>query len=638
MTTAAHSAWFVALPDAAIARAASDTLLAARGGVLARHASGRPWIIGYGYHTPAPPQRYGDELRTAAAGRLRIAIAGFCPAPDRELRRAAAQAGRGRVEDLLRLPGSFHLITCAEGQVSLYGDVAGLRRLFHSRLDDGLPVAGDRAAALAALTGGALDERWLGARLLNPEMPADLLWSRLSPYRGVVPVPPGHRLRLDHDGVSAACYWRPPAAVLTLTEGAELLRTALSRAVEAAVSQAGRASVQLSGGWDSAALAALACRARPKGGTLLLTVASATADNPDVRWARHTANRLRPAEHQVLEACSYPLLFDGLAEPIVTDEPASFMVSSARIRHLTGVLTRYGSAAHLNGQGGDEVLLAPLAHLFDLWRRPGLAWHHLRGYAALSGVGTLPLLAALLRARPSWRGPRRDAGGASLRWAPASARPTFRPTLVTGSEAVPLLPPWATAAATEQAATLLDMLDPPEGDTVTHATVTRIRACARRAAAYRDALAQHDVPAHFPYFDQAVIDACLATRPEVRTTPYQPKPLLAAALAPIAPGLLVRRDKGHHNHDLHAGLAAHAPHLLELFGDDCALARAGVIDAALLRRALTGTGPSSVAGGLPLAFLTETLAMELWLRHRTGGSDHVLEPGPGRAPDRRAAV
>ncbi|MEW9556321.1 asparagine synthase-related protein [Nonomuraea sp. NPDC050783] len=222
--------------------------------------------------------------------------------------------------------------------------------------------------------------------------------------------------------------------------------------------------------------------------------------------------------------------------------------------------------------------------------------------------------------------------------------------LVTGREETPLLPPWASAAATEQAAIMLGTLGPPEGDAatdtatdtamdaVTHATVTRIRACARRAAAYRDALAQHGVPTHFPYFDPTVIDACLATRPHERTTPYQPKPLLAAALQPIAPGLLVRHDKGHHNYDLHAGLAAHTPYLLEVFGDDCALTRADLIDAPVLRRALTGTGPSSVTGGLPLAFLTETLALELWLRHRTEGSDHVLDPGPGRAPDRRPAV
>jgi asparagine synthase (glutamine-hydrolysing) len=210
--------------------------------------------------------------------------------------------------------------------------------------------------------------------------------------------------------------------------------------------------------------------------------------------------------------------------------------------------------------------------------------------------------------------------------------------LLTGCEAVPQLPPWASGAATEQAIELLNALGPPAGDVVTHATLARIHACARRAAAYGDALAQHGVPVHFPYFDRAVIEACLATRPEARTTPYQPKPLLAAALEPIAPRLLVRRDKGHHNHDLHAGLAAHTSHLLDLFGDECALARAGLINAGVLRRALTGTGPLSLAGGLPLAFLTETIAVEVWLRNQEGDIDDVLAPGTGRAPQRRAAV
>ncbi len=54
-----------------------------------------------------------------------------------------------------------------------------------------------------------------------------------------------------------------------------------------------------------------------------------------------------------------PLFFADLNEPQpAMDEPAPFAAGRARQRYAARLLGEYGAAAHFNGQGGDEVLLA----------------------------------------------------------------------------------------------------------------------------------------------------------------------------------------------------------------------------------------------------------------------------------------
>ncbi len=52
-----------------------------------------------------------------------------------------------------------------------------------------------------------------------------------------------------------------------------------------------------------------------------------------------------------------PLFFADLNEPrLALDEPAPFTAGQARQRFTARLLGEYGTVAHLNGQGGDEVL------------------------------------------------------------------------------------------------------------------------------------------------------------------------------------------------------------------------------------------------------------------------------------------
>ena len=237
------------------------------------------------------------------------------------------------------------------------------------------------------------------------------------------------------------------------------------------------------------------------------------------------------------------------------DEPYSFAAGSARQRYVGAELAQRGVAINLNGQGGDEVVLAPWAHLPELLRRaPRRGWRNLRGFAALREIRlTDALRHALARPEPFHHWIERAARGVRQEVTGAGA--------AMGWEAPPLLPPWASqdavelaAAAIGEAARTADArgvafpVDPTPG---MHAAIVRIRASAYRAALYRDAMAATGAPTAMPFFDHRVVEAGLSTRPEERTDPWEPKPVLRAALRHEMPvELLARRTKGHYNTDI----------------------------------------------------------------------------------------
>jgi asparagine synthase (glutamine-hydrolysing) len=181
-----------------------------------------------------------------------------------------------------------------------------------------------------------------------------------------------------------------------------------------------------------------------------------------------------------------------------------------------------------------------------------------------------------------------------------------------GWEAPPLLAPWASDDAEELVrAAILEATPHTVAQQGMHATLARIRSAAYRVALYRDAMVWHGVPAEFPFFDRAVLEGCLAVRPWERTDPWQPKPLLRAALTGMVPErLLTRRTKAHYNDDIYWGWKANQHHVADLL-DDSQLSGLGLIDPSVLRRNLRSFGPS----GLAPAFVTDTIACEVWLRN-----------------------
>ncbi len=598
-------------------------LLTAEADTAVAHDSGRPWLFGHGIM---------GELRTIVVGRARVAVIGTCLAGDVELRAHVEYAvQRDNYDVLTALRGSYHLAVMSPDGMLMFGDVAGFRRVFTSQAG-GVTVASSHADVLRRLVAAPVSRTWLAARLASPEMPSPLRES-LSPFEGISAIPAGHRLTLRQGAARHTPYWTPPQATKALAGGAPVLAEALTCAVSGRVRAVTRpVSVQLSGGLDSTAVSCLTAEGlRDRSALLLVTAASVSPGNDDLLWARQVAEHLTPAEHLVLDAQEIPQFFDDL--PNVAsgmDEPAPFTAASVRVHHVAGLLAARGVQMHFNGQGGDEVLLAPLAYLRDvLHARPRLGWRHLRGQAALRSLH-LPRLARSVLAVPSYR--------QWLRWASQALRTEVPAEAdAVGWEAQPLLPLWASHDA-EQLVRAAILSAPPTAakERSTHAALVRIRSTAYRAAMYRDVLAGHGVPAEFPFLDRAVLEAALAVQPWERTDPWQPKPLLRTALAGAVPArLLARRTKTHYNDDIYRGWTANRHRVAELL-DNSRLAELGLIDTGLLRRCWRSFGPS----GLAPAFVTDTIACEVWLRslakpftqHREADDvriRHQRVPGPG---------
>lgn len=489
------------------------------------------------------------------------------------------------------------------------GDVAGFRRVFSARVG-GTELLASHAGILGRLLSAPVSPVWLACRLANPEAPA-VLRDTLTPFVGVNPVPAGHYVELARGWCRTERWWVPPSPEVPSARGALVLAEALALAVADRIRQAaGPVSVQLSGGLDSTALAFLASPARP----VLVTVAGRSPASDDLAWAEHGASLLPGCPHRVITADAAPLFFSGLDSVPVLDEPASFAAGAARQQHVAAVLSGYGAVLNFNGQGGDEVLLAPLAYLRGALRSVArTGWRHLRGHAARTGV-RVPALAVAVAHRQSYAEWLRSAA-AALGTEPSAA------DRLAGWEAQPTMPPWATSDAVSLVGAAIRRAEPVPlaEDRAAHAALVRIRASACRAGLYRDAMGSAGVPTAMPYLDRAVIEACLSVLPWERTDPWQPKPLLRAALAAAPDGLLSRRTKSDYNADIYHGWAVHRSDVADLLAGS-RLANYGLIGLGQLRRCLAAFG----SGRLPPAWVTDLIAIEAWLRD--------LDRGPGQPP------
>jgi asparagine synthase (glutamine-hydrolysing) len=125
-----------------------------------------------------------------------------------------------------------------------------------------------------------------------------------------------------------------------------------------------------------------------------------------------------------------------------------------------------------------------------------------------------------------------------------------------------------------------------------------------------------------PFFDDRVIEACLAVRPSERVTPWRYKPVLSAAMSGIVPEACLRRtNKATASMDASNGLREHRADLLALW-EGSRLEELGLVDGAELRHLVRR--PAS--RGLSDAILYSTIAAEVWLRGLA--RDHGRVPRP----------
>jgi asparagine synthase (glutamine-hydrolysing) len=551
-----------------------------------------------------------DELVAVQVGRAQVTVIGCCPVTVAAL---SALAHRVRtIADLDRLgaglSGSFHLVAALDGRIRVQGSVSGLRRVFHTQLGQ-VTVAADRADVLAGLAGAAVDEQWLAARLVYPFLPHPVADG--CPWQGVqVLADDCYLLTKAGQPARVVRWWYPPEPVAPLAEAAPLVAQALVAAVEARTRAGGTISCDLSGGLDSTPICFLAARGNSR--VIAVTLVSADPGQDDARWAQRAADQLGGIERLVLEMRQLPLMYADAGEGGVgADEPHIVIRDHARITVVARQLVERGSRLHLRGMGGDQVLQAPAAYLHTTAvDHPRIAASHLRGRRAVSGWPLSATLRGLAdrRSYQAWLSATVD---------DLTAPPPVRGMPDLGWGPAVRLPPWATPQAADAARTLLHQaatnaqpLAPTRGQ---HATLEHLRGVGYLTRHLAGIHARAGLPLAAPFFDDRVVEACLAVRLHERSTPWRFKPLIVEAMRDLVPAAVLHRTtKGDFSVDGYTGLRHARAHLAGLL-EDPVLARLGLVDADALRKVCLGIYPYT----LDLVALDRTLACEAWLRTLT---------------------
>ncbi|GAA3502753.1 hypothetical protein GCM10019016_098620 [Streptomyces prasinosporus] len=591
--------WFLVFPDtdavaALAARARSG------GAQEIPHASGRPWLVGRW------PTR---ALRTARCGRVRLAVLGQHAVTEEEAARAARAGSPEAAEERARTwPGSHHLIASFDGRTLVRGTVTGIRSVFAARAPraGGAHLVSDRADVLAALTGADLDEGRLAVHLLSPgilhPLTAQTVW------HGVDVVPGDRRVLLDHDGhLRTSRCWTPPPAELSLAEGARLVRHRLADAVAVRTAGHGLVSADL-GGVDSTAVVATAVRGGAK--TVAYTAAVHDVLGDDVGYARRTVEDLA-IEHHVVPASAVPLTFDRVdALDDDLDTPSLYAVNRHRRMYIVELAAERGSPLHLSGMGGDELFSGASAHVHGLLpRHPRTAWRLARGFVSRHRWSRRTALAQLLDrcSYGSWL--ERVARDLTLPQPPMSV-PLFDWGIP------PRLPPWATGRTVEAVRDLIraqaadaEPLGTGHGG---HRELATMRTLARFARHVQQMSEPLGVTFAAPYYDDLLVEAALAVRPQDRVTPRRYKPLIEEAMRGIVPEASRRRTtKAHAAFEEETGLRRHRSSLLALW-EDSRLRELGLVDVAALRDWCR----RPLAADLESALLHPTVGCEVWLRAR----------------------
>lgn len=406
-----------------------------------------------------------DEVRVieADSGNNRLAVLGCCGATDEELKLGLFATRGGAFRHLTAWPGSYTAVACVGRRLTIAGDLAGARPVFHTPWAGGTAYA-TAALPLADLTEAQLDIGHLAALLACPDAPEAL--GDGTPYQGVRRVPPGHALIL-RDGSSREIASYEPAASLVVSgptvepeKAVAGVRDALVDAVRARLSAPRHAAesdfdpgpvpgmgpaerraarggpapgvgADLSGGPASGTLALLAAGLPGMPGTVhgtgsaeagerLLAVTfndratrtaperDAGAEGPggggrdaELERARTLADNPR-LHHVVVAAGEEALPYADLESGPLTDEPGPALIRSERHRHWLSA----GSADHFVGHGARQVLDAHPARLADLLvdRRRR---HLLRPVTALAKAEGVPAGRSLLVPLTIYRAARR---------------------------------------------------------------------------------------------------------------------------------------------------------------------------------------------------------------------------------------
>jgi asparagine synthase (glutamine-hydrolysing) len=293
----------------------------------------------------------------------------------RELRRDLERAGhsfrtQGDTEVLLhlyeehgdrfaeRLRGMFAIAIwdASHRRLVLARDRFGIKPLYYRHADNELAFASE----LRALPRGEIDLDALEAFLAFNSIPAPL-----TIFREIRKLPPGHLLIWEDGHIELRRFARPaPLEELREDEEAELveeLRSRLRDSVRAHLVSDVPVGVLLSGGVDSAFLAALAAQ---EGSEPLRTFSIGFEERSfdELAGARLVAERYGTQHQELVLRPDAALLLPALADAF--DEP--FADSSALPAYLVSQLAANDVKVALSGEGGDELFGGYYTYAADL--------------------------------------------------------------------------------------------------------------------------------------------------------------------------------------------------------------------------------------------------------------------------------
>jgi hypothetical protein len=621
-----------------------------------------------------------DEVRVVQADpQTRIAVLGLCGATDEQLRVALFAARGGALRHLTAWPGSYTAVVQVGRRITVCGDLAGARPVFHTPWAGGTAYA-TAALPLADLVEANLDFGHLAALLAAPDVPAALHDS--TPYADVRRIPPGHALILRAGAREVAGY--EPVASLAVAappadpdSAVDAVRDALVEAVRARLSaprhvpdidpgpvpgmgpaerRAARGmpapgiGADLSGGPASGTLALLAAGLPGRPGTLLghgtgagerllaVTFNDLAVGGREAELERAGTLAANPRLHHVVVTGDEDVLPYADLDGPLTDEPGPSLVTAAR--HRARLMS--GSADHFVGHGARQVLDAHPARLADLLMdrkrrhlvRPVAALAKADGsvlvparvYAAARRLARTPyrtgleaLAERLLHRRLDEPGGAVGASLAALTW--AGPGPAAR--WLTG-EAL------AEVSVRLQHATNRSGIGPGQrpGDYRARAALARYAADLRILEQAAEIRSQR---LHAPFLDNQVVRACRALPETLRVQPGARAEILrtvlkGAGVTDLPPGW------GAPSHASAAaaartGLRVAADSLLALF-DSPLLAEAGLVEARVVRKALRG---AAAGEPLPLDGLADLISLELWLRRLLARRGTCWTGTPARA-------
>lgn len=313
---------------------------------------GRGWIIGE--HHPMPGE---------AAGRLEPGAAG----------------GEALARELSRTRWGRYVAVLPEGEDTVvYRDPSG-----------------HLAAHIWTLVGGvrvvASDATRLPAGLSPPRL--GLRWDRIAVFLataggstthllldGSTAIGPGDAARLSgQDTITTQAIWRPARfghdALGDAEDAAEELVRRVDDCTAALATGHGRLVVELSGGLDSAIVAASLGAAGEAGRVACwLNFAGDRVEGDERRYAADVVGRL-DAPLTSVDLPLDPLTVEDFAELGARLWPAVSGADAGRDRCVVRVLADCGATGLMSGQGGDAVFFQmPTALVFaDAWRRDGLS-------------------------------------------------------------------------------------------------------------------------------------------------------------------------------------------------------------------------------------------------------------------------